>query len=81
MVNIMADGRTLSATELAAVMKRDLDGIIKHLRILLDAGLLSRKQSEQDARFLLYYMPQAFRPRPGVLDYGSCVIYLSGNRS
>ena len=77
MMKVMADGTMLSATDAAKAFGRDIDGVIKHLRILRDAGLVSTQYGEQDRRFILYYIPQASRPQPGVLDFGFCVLYLS----
>ena len=77
LMQMMGDGRMLSATEAAAVLKRDVDGINRNLVVLRDTGLVNCKTSEQDARFLLYYIPEAWRPQPGVLDFGFCVLQLS----
>jgi hypothetical protein len=71
---LFADGRTMSATDAAPALKRPFDVVLKHLRILRDAGLLICQTSSQDARFLLYYMPEQWRPRPGVFDFGWCVM-------
>ena len=73
----MADGKMLSATEAAGLLKRDIDIVMQHFRILRNAGLVSWKPSEQDARFLLYYIPATWRPEPNVLNYGFCVLQLS----
>ena len=77
LLKLMADGRMLSATEAASLMHRDIDIVIQHLRILKNAGLLSWKPSEQDARFLFYYLKPEWRPQPNVLDFGFCKIQLS----
>ena len=73
----MADGRGLSATEAASVMHRDIDIVIQHLRVLKNAGPLNWKPSEQDARFLFYYLRPEWRPQHDVLDFGFCKIQLS----
>jgi predicted transcriptional regulator len=77
LLKLMADGRMISATEAAAIMHRDIDIVIQHLRVLKNAGLLGWKPSEQDARFLLYYLKPEWRPQPNVLDFGFCKIELS----
>ncbi len=77
LLKLMADGRMITATEAASIMHRDIDIVIQHLRILKNAGLLSWKQSEQDARFLFYYLKPEWRPQPNVLDFGFCKVDLS----
>ena len=73
---MLADGRMLSATQAAGLLHRDIDIVIKHLNILRNAGVLDRKTSDQDARFLLYFIPQQWRLRAGVLDFGCCILNL-----
>jgi hypothetical protein len=77
LLRLMADGRMLCASEAASLMHRDIDIVIQHLRVLKNAGLLNWKFSEQDARFLLYYLKPEWRPQPDVLDFGFCKIQLS----
>jgi len=77
LLKLMADGRMLTATEAASLMHRDIDIVIQHLRVLKNAGLLDWKPSEQDARFLLYYLKPEWRPQPDVFDFGFCKIQVS----
>jgi predicted transcriptional regulator len=77
LMRLMADGRMISATQAASELNRDVDGVIKHFRVLRDAGLVTWTTSQKDARFLMYYIPDRFRPRPGVLDYGVCVVNIT----
>jgi hypothetical protein len=77
---LYADGRLMSATEAATAVHRPFHIVLKHLRILREAGLLNCQQSNQDARFLLYDMPEQWRPRAGVFDFGWCVLNLPPSR-
>ena len=70
---MLADGRALSASQVAAVVKRDFDGVSKHLRVMRAAGVLASKRGE-DRRLELYHIPDAIRRADGVADLGFCVI-------
>lgn len=72
---MLVDGRALSASEVAAVVKRDFDGVSKHLRVMRAAGVLASKRGE-DRRLELYYIPETIRRADGVADLGFCVIRL-----
>jgi DNA-binding transcriptional ArsR family regulator len=80
LMQMMADGKTLSATQAADAFGRQLDGLIKHLQILRDAGLVNPKYKEQDRRSQLYYIPEVWRTKPEVLDFGFCILDLSVTR-
>lgn len=69
MVKMLADGRALTATDVAGVLKRDFDGVSKHLRILRRAGVV-RSRRGADRRLELFFIPQANRPEPGILEWG-----------
>lgn len=73
---MLADGCALSASEVAAVVKRDFDGVSKHLRVMRAAGVLASKRGE-DRRLELYYIPETIRRADGVADLGFCAIRLS----
>lgn len=73
LVKMLASGQTITATEAAKALRRDFDGVAKHLRVLLAAGLVSSQPGE-DRRSERYSIPAGFRPEPGVLDYGCCVL-------
>lgn len=73
MVKMLSSGRAMSATEVAAALHRDFDGVSKHLRVLREAGVL-RSRAGEDKRLALFFIPEASRRLDGVLDYGSCVI-------
>ena len=68
---MMANGQEISASELAAAAHRQFDISAKQLRILNKIGAVQRKAGK-DRRFLMYFIPQQFRPEPGVVDYGFC---------
>lgn len=73
---MLADGRAMSATEVAGVLKRDFDGISKHLRVLRSAGVV-RSRPGDDQRVVVFEIPEANRPKPGVLVYGFIRLTLS----
>jgi DNA-binding transcriptional ArsR family regulator len=77
LLRMMADGRVISATQAAAIVGRELDGVIKHLQVLRDAGLVHSRQNEDDGRVMLYYIPEMWRTEPDVLDFGFCILDLS----
>ena len=70
----MASGEELIATDLARELGRDPDGVSKHLRVLSDAGVAEARAGE-DRRLTVFSIPAAFRPEPGVLDYGFCRLH------
>jgi predicted transcriptional regulator len=70
---MLAGGQALSASQVASALKRDFDGVSKHLRLLRAAGVVASRPGE-DQRFELYYIPAAYRPQPGVVDYGFCLL-------
>ena len=74
-MRLLADGKPRTATQVAAVLNRDFDGVSKHLRLMREAGLLEC-QAGEDRRYLLFYLPEAYRRVPGVLDFGVCTIRL-----
>jgi hypothetical protein len=71
LVQLMADGRELSATEAATALQRDFDGVRKHLQILSSAGVVASRAGA-DRRVVVYFVPAVNRPEPGLLDYGCC---------
>ena len=73
---MLADGRAMSASQVAAVVKRDFDGVSKHLRVMRAAGVLASKRGE-DRRLELYHIPQALLRADGVVDLGFCAIRVS----
>ena len=73
LLTFMAGGQALSASAAAQAMGRNFDGVSKHLRVLLDAGVVECRAGE-DRRFGMYAVPEQVRRADGVLDYGFCVI-------
>ena len=71
---LYADGRSMSATDVAPLVHRPFHIVLKHLRILRDGGLLQCIPSSEDARYLLYSMPGQWRPSPGVFNFGWCIL-------
>lgn len=80
MMRIMADGKTLTANEASRVLRRDIDTVMKHLRLLRSEGLIETVPGKQDKRYLFYYIPARWLPQPGVLDYGFCTIRFEPER-
>jgi hypothetical protein len=70
-MRMMAGGAAISASDLAAQTGRDVDSAAKHLRVLRSAGAADWRAGA-DARFSLYFIPERFRSREGVVDYGFC---------
>jgi hypothetical protein len=76
-IELLADGRERIATEVAQELGRDFDAVAKHLRVLRDVGVALARDGE-DRRLTFFYIPSCYRPEPGVLDFGCCVIYVDG---
>ena len=70
---MLADGSSLHASEVANRFYRDFDGISKHLRILRAAGILKSRRAT-DKRVEKYYIPAEFRRIPGQIELGFCVL-------
>ncbi|MBI5773000.1 MAG: helix-turn-helix transcriptional regulator [Verrucomicrobia bacterium] len=79
MVRWLADGRAMTASEFAEKFGRDFDGISKHLRVLRAAGVVASKRHADDARCECFHIPAVFRPEPGVVDYGFCLLRFPKN--
>ena len=77
-VRMMANGEAVSASDVARSLGRDFDGVSKHLRVLREAGVAASKSAEHDGRLELFYIPESFRPQPGVVDYGFCRLTFPG---
>jgi hypothetical protein len=72
-LELMAGGAKIRATDLATALKRDFDICSKHLSLLAKSGAASWERGE-DARTVLYFIPEQYRPQPGVVDYGVCAV-------
>jgi len=72
---LLADGKPRRATDVAAVLKRDFDGVSKHLRLMREAGAVSVVTGE-DRRYVWFAIPSKYRREAGVVDYGWCTIRL-----
>jgi DNA-binding transcriptional ArsR family regulator len=75
-VQMMADGREMTTSDVAEALGRDFDAVSKHMRVLSNAGVADWRIGE-DRRLIYYFIPAGRRPEPGVLDYGFCVIRLN----
>jgi DNA-binding transcriptional ArsR family regulator len=74
-LKMLAEGRGLSASQVAARVKRDFDGVSKHLRLMREAGVLTSMRGE-DRRLELYHIPESILRADGVVDLGFCAIRL-----
>ncbi len=79
MFKMLAGGEALSASQMAARLGRDFDGVSKHLRVLRAGGVVSSRAGE-DRRNALYFIPAELRREPGVVDYGFCLFRLPAAR-
>lgn len=70
---LLADGKARRASDVAVVLKRDFDGVSKHLRLMREAGVVSVIAGE-DRRYVWFAIPSKYRREPGVVDYGMCKI-------
>ena len=61
-LKLLADGRALTATQMAAALGRDPDATGKNLRQMRAAGLIESPPGD-DRRQTLYQIPAARRPR------------------
>jgi hypothetical protein len=71
-LKIMATGKAVTAGDVTQFAS-SVDMMRKHLRVLADAGVVSVSRAE-DGRMPSYSVPPEFRPQPGLLDYGFCVV-------
>jgi len=78
-IEMLADGKALTASEVAAVLGRDFDGVSKQLRTMRECGVLASRAGE-DRRHTRYYLPEEFRREPGALDFGVCWVPLAAVR-
>ncbi|MCB1079040.1 MAG: helix-turn-helix transcriptional regulator, partial [Verrucomicrobiae bacterium] len=72
-VQLLADGRAWSASDVANRFDRDFDGVSKHLRVLRSAGVLASRRGI-DRRQELFFVPNGFRQHSGHLDLGFCLL-------
>jgi hypothetical protein len=72
-LELMAGGAKIRATDLTAALGRDFDICSKHLSLLARSGAADWERGE-DQRTVLYFIPEQYRPQPGVVDYGFCAV-------
>ena len=75
LIRLLADGRTLSITEAAALAGCTRETMGKQFGVLINAGVVEVCEAE-DRRHTLISIPAARRPAPGVVDYGFCKLDL-----
>ena len=71
MVTQMAGGMALPINELVRALGRSYKAVHKDMAVLYAAGAVAVRYGE-DGRVGLFYIPEQYRPRPGVVDYGFC---------
>ena len=69
MLKLIVKHGPLCASQMAAMLKRDFDGVSKHLRVMRAAGVV-RAIPGEDRRLLFFAIPAVNQPEPGLLDYG-----------
>ena len=69
MLKLLVKHGPLCASQLATMLKRDFDGVSKHLRVMRAAGVV-RAVPGEDRRLLLFSVPAVNQPEPELLDYG-----------
>jgi len=70
---MLGDGLEHSASEIAAILKRDIDGVAKHLRLMRSAGVIMSQKGE-DRRFEMYRLRREALGADGSLDLGTVLI-------
>lgn len=78
-IHLLASGRALSGTDIAAELGRSPDAVNKHLRVLREAGVLLC-QPGADRRYYAYQLPATVRANRGILDFGICTLRVSEAR-
>lgn len=76
LLKLIANGEPYSVSEIAAALKRDMDGVGRHLRVLEAAGMVTHGYGAEDRRRVVYVIPEVFRQTPGHFDFGCCVVAL-----
>jgi DNA-binding transcriptional ArsR family regulator len=70
MLKLMVQHGPLCASQMATMLKRDFDGVSKHLRVMRTAGVV-RAIPGDDRRLLFFSIPTVNQPEAGLLDYGT----------
>lgn len=78
-IQLLASGRALSGTDIAAELGRSPDAVNKHLRLLRETGVL-RCELGADRRYYSYKIPAPVRATRGLLDFGCCTLRVSEAR-
>ena len=73
MINLMARGEALTLSGLVQTTGRSYKAVHKDMDVLLAAGAVAIRR-ETDGRVGVFYVPEPYRPQPGVVDYGFCAV-------
>ncbi|MEQ1860843.1 MAG: helix-turn-helix transcriptional regulator [Chthoniobacteraceae bacterium] len=71
MAQQLAEGGTLTATQVARHWKLNVDSANHHCKMLLKGHVVSARRGE-DRRSTVYFIAEPIRRLPGLLDYGWC---------
>jgi DNA-binding transcriptional ArsR family regulator len=66
-----------SAGAMVGQVGSGLENVSRHLRRLTKAGVVKSRRGA-DGRSPLYSIPAAFQVRPGMIDYGCCIVRIPG---
>jgi len=77
MIQRLAAGKEMSASEFKAALGGTLENICRHLRALNAAGMVSSKPGA-DRRSPMYSIPAAFRQQQNEVDFGCCIVRIPG---
>lgn len=72
-MQMMSDGSTLTAAQLAKEVRKEVDGVAKQLLVLRRAGLADA-YAATDARVTKYQIPKQFLRPERVVDFGPCLV-------
>lgn len=72
-VKMLLERQPLCVTEIAAALGRKPDGVGQHLIVLLEAGVVQAFFG-QDRRQTVYSIPESYRTKEGLLDFGVCTV-------
>lgn len=72
-IGLMARGEVQTLYGLVEATGRSYKAVHKDMNVLWSAGAVWVKYGE-DKRVGWFYVPEQYRPQPGVVDYGCCAV-------
>jgi hypothetical protein len=73
MVGLMSRGEALTINGLVKTSGRSYKAVHKDMKVLWSSGAVACRYGE-DKRVGIFYVPEQYRPQPGVVDYGFCAV-------